>query len=1018
MINRRGSLRMTCLSGFVHCGYLLAILAVMVFSLTPESSYASGHGGGGGGGGHPHRGGGGGGFGFGLQLNINPMQGRGPAPSQEETGPAIPEISDPKDAPKAKRRAPVEVIPARKLVALKVAYLNELAMDIDKTLMELAQKDPSSAVKLYKNALAQAQKRRDVQGEMGAYENLGHVYYLTGQFQRGSDYYDRALKIARGLKNPEMEAVALRNLAAIHIAWADYDEAEDINQEALKIFTEKASVRGAQMTLNNIGVMEKNRGRFNQAALDYLRSIETNKETNGFQLTALNNLANLFATRGETGKALESFELSIELAKKIGDSRAEGESLLNIAKLQIETGDGKQALENSKKALETFYRVGSSPDWAKKVVGDICLDLGRTQEAESYLREADYDSSLGRLYLSKGDLDSAKKHYEQLMKTAEKAGNVDELFTAYTGLGKVYEAKKNYGQAVQYYSKAVDLTEEMRSNLLLSERQNFFAGRINGFSRFEPSKGLVRVTLKQDKASQSIYPSELTRARDFADTLAKKIDGDYFGVPEDVRKEEMNITDKIASLKMGMEAIPKDIDKQRVNEIKRQIKDAETEKSSFMKSLREKFRDYASVKYPAPVKLETAALTPVEHVLMFDVTSEGVGVRLLKGKKVVSGSFISWKPEELENDVLNFRKSIDGHNLRAFDVDLSSMLYKRLLEDPLSDVPEGSPVIIIPDGVLALLPFEALVMNGKATWKQGQWGDYPEGLQYVGDRNPLVYAQSLTALSLARGLEEKVKAKSKSRVLGNRILVMADPVFEATDPRVQGNNLPSRSVKSDSAQYPKLMVAVEEVDKGICKSIPRLQATEQLANNLVKLYGDSCDAYTGIEATKSRFLEQVALQKKNYGSIVMATHGDISNKEAWLLEPVLYLTMVPNKKDGLLTMSEVAGLKLDTDVAALTACKTGLGTHLAGEGVMSMGRAFQCAGAKTVLMSLWSVADQSSVMLMNQFFKNIKEGKNKPQAWQEAKTHIRKAGFEHPFFWAAFIMMGDPGSNVAPKAES
>ncbi|MFH0958723.1 MAG: CHAT domain-containing protein, partial [Pseudomonadota bacterium] len=597
-------------------------------------------------------------------------------------------------------------------------------------------------------------------------------------------------------------------------------------------------------------------------------------------------------------------------------------------------------------------------------------------------------------------------------------GNVDELFTANTGLGKVYESKKNYAQASQYYSKAVDLTEEMRSQLLLSERQNFFAGKINGFSRYEPAKGLVRVTLRQDKASQSIYPSEITRARDFADTLAQKLDGEYFGVPEEVRKQEMEVSDKIASLKMAMDAIPKDIDKERINDIKRQIKTAETQKVAFLKSLREKYKDYASVKYPTPVKLESAALTPVEHIIIFDVTSEGVGARLLKGKKVVSGSFIDWKPQELEKDISSFQKSIDGHNLRAFDTDLASKLYKKLLEDPLSDVPKGSPVIIIPDGVLALLPFEALVMNGKADWRKGQWGDYPEGLHYVGDSYPLVYAQSLTALTMTRGLGEKVKSKAKSRGIGDRILVMADPVFEAKDPRAQGVTSQSSQVEAAGAQYPKLMVAVEEISEGVSKPIPRLEVTEQLANSLLKLYGSSCDVYTGLEASKSKFMEQIKLQNKKYGSIVLATHGDISNKEAWLLEPVLYLTMIPDRKDGLLTMSEVAGLNLDTDVAALTACKTGLGADLPGEGVMSMGRAFQCAGVKTVLMSLWSVADQSSVMLMDEFFKKTKEGKGKLQAWQEAKSHIRGAGFEHPFFWSAFVMVGEPGVQMESKTDA
>jgi CHAT domain-containing protein len=162
-----------------------------------------------------------------------------------------------------------------------------------------------------------------------------------------------------------------------------------------------------------------------------------------------------------------------------------------------------------------------------------------------------------------------------------------------------------------------------------------------------------------------------------------------------------------------------------------------------------------------------------------------------------------------------------------------------------------------------------------------------------------------------------------------------------------------------------------------------------------------------MEASKNKFMEQVGSENKNYGSLVLATHGDITNQEEWLLEPVLFLAMVPNKKDGLLTMTEVAGLRLGAHIAALTACKTGLGTTLAGEGVMSMGRAFLCAGVKTVLMSLWSVADQSSVMLMEQFFKNVKEGKTRLQSWQDAKREVRKAGFEHPFFWSAFILVGD-----------
>jgi CHAT domain-containing protein len=112
-------------------------------------------------------------------------------------------------------------------------------------------------------------------------------------------------------------------------------------------------------------------------------------------------------------------------------------------------------------------------------------------------------------------------------------------------------------------------------------------------------------------------------------------------------------------------------------------------------------------------------------------------------------------------------------------------------------------------------------------------------------------------------------------------------------------------------------------------------------------------------------------------------------------------------EDGFLRLSEVTGLRLNCDIAALTACQTGLGRNISGEGTMGMGRAFQYAGAKSVLMSLWTVAETSSVQLVESFFKYIKEGKTKLEALKLAREEIRKAGYDHPFFWAPFILVGE-----------
>lgn len=94
------------------------------------------------------------------------------------------------------------------------------------------------------------------------------------------------------------------------------------------------------------------------------------------------------------------------------------------------------------------------------------------------------------------------------------------------------------------------------------------------------------------------------------------------------------------------------------------------------------------------------------------------------------------------------------------------------------------------------------------------------------------------------------------------------------------------------------------------------------------------------------------------------------------------------------------GLKLNADVVALTACQAGIGRRISGHGLMGMERAFQYAGAKSALMSLRSVFAQASVKLVESFFRNLKEGKSKREALKLARDEVRKAGYDHPFYWA------------------
>jgi CHAT domain-containing protein len=322
------------------------------------------------------------------------------------------------------------------------------------------------------------------------------------------------------------------------------------------------------------------------------------------------------------------------------------------------------------------------------------------------------------------------------------------------------------------------------------------------------------------------------------------------------------------------------------------------------------------------------------------------------------------------------------------------MLSEILLSDVLPEIPYGTPLIIIPDDSLGVLPYEMLVLNDRGRIASGKTIPSVKDAEFFGDRNPISYYQSITALTLARTLR-------KNERMGSRTLVMDDPVFQPDDARL--NQLAKDKRDELPARVPDTLMSIK-TEIGL--TFPRLPLTAELGEFIYELDKKKTDRFTGLKAQKGVLFKRPL---DRYGAIVFATHGYAGTDLPGFQEPVLVLTLPgqPEGQDGFLRMNEALGLKLNADIVALTACQSGLGRRISGEGTMGMGRAFQYAGANAVLMSLWSVAEESSVMLVERFFKHMKDGKSKRAALQLARKEIREAGYDHPFFWAPFISVGE-----------
>jgi len=146
-------------------------------------------------------------------------------------------------------------------------------------------------------------------------------------------------------------------------------------------------------------------------------------------------LGNVYKDWGQYAKAVEYYEKSLGIARKVGDVKGEGSTLMGLGEVYRHLGEHDKALASFQKAMAIYVRIGVPIGTPNDMIGNLYLDSGDLAKAEPFIKQANFISSLGRLNLAKADYPSAKNSYEKLLKSAEKNRSADNLFTAYAGLG-------------------------------------------------------------------------------------------------------------------------------------------------------------------------------------------------------------------------------------------------------------------------------------------------------------------------------------------------------------------------------------------------------------------------------------------------------------------------------------------------------------------------------------------------------------------------------------------------------
>lgn len=738
--------------------------------------------------------------------------------------------------------------------------------------------------------------------------------------------------------------------------------------------------------LGRIGVFYKNIGRYDKAVECQKKALKLNTELNNEWGQAYNHFHIGLAYRylGWYDKGKEHLREAMELLF-LGNQRQNKEwkkiwglSLLQLAEFAIRQG-------NFDAAREYLWLFGNDPekydlyeDITCHRIGNFFLDINDPQKAEPYIKRAQNDASLGRWYLMKKDYQKAKKHYENLLTTWKGRGLPQYLFAANSALGFIHEQTGDLNDAERYYTEALNHTEALRSAIENDDRTFFFDVQAEGFSRTMPYDGLARVLWQKNKWKEALEVSDFTKARAFSEALYRRSNGDRYQVPKSKLDEGEELYTRLAKLKEKQTKFIEETPALQESPFDAQIRQLEEALQHYKQELADQYPSFLQARYPT--RRDVSSITQLkkdEWVLEYHVTDTGVLIYLLHDRKVKKATFRKIERTKLRKLVQSFRKpfhemtertALESLNQFPKQTEIGKKLYEILIGNMLQHTPPDHRVIIVPDDCLANLPFEMLVVdiNGNPkvdiSMSDNSLKVDLEGVEFLWDRHSkLSYYQSITALTLVRSTSKPEESC--------RVLIIGNPDYQGTP-------------------------------------WPPLKSGNQLVNDLRNIFSKNAEILCGSHANHNEIVQKIA-ESGSFKSIVFAVHGHYSGRDEISDEPILALSAVSHGTDGYLRMGEVMNLKMAADVVALVACQTGLGRFVLGEGTMGMGRAFQFAGARSVLMSLWSVAEISSFHLITYFFEERTKGKNKLDALNEARRRIRAEGFNHPFFWAGFILAGD-----------
>jgi CHAT domain-containing protein len=528
------------------------------------------------------------------------------------------------------------------------------------------------------------------------------------------------------------------------------------------------------------------------------------------------------------------------------------------------------------------------------------------------------------------------------------------------GLARCYERKGDDEAALSFYGQAIQALEGMKAGLPEPLLIGFSRNKNEAYDR------AIRIWAgRYDRSpSETIGETvfdlvERARARAFLESL-REGRSDLSGIERQrIQDRQKAITRTIADLTARLVSPSFSGDEKRA--FGHEIECAEEESVRLNFALKDvgpsRVRDWEGAIRPLK---DIQALLREENSVLLEYVLGDPSSYLIRISPSSVRLFRLIGQAALERSLRAYRRSLSD---RSLDPRVGLAAAERIGQELLPlDADESlcraDALIIVPDGVLHDLPFEALRIPARA------------GSRYLIEGPAVSYCPSASALAV-------LKARARPREWRKQILAIGSPDHE------------SLPLGPDGRKLSALPFSLQEI-RAIARCYPA-QAVDLLSGS------DSRE-----DIVKASPLNE-------YRIVHFACHGFFDERAPFRSALVLSAGKGTGD-DGYLQMREVYGLSLSADLVVLSACQTGAGRLETSEGPLALARPFFFAGARAVVASLWPIGDRSTVPFMSEFYRRICEGRTAVSALREAKLGMLRSRWSHPFYWAGFLLQGDPAA--------